>query len=106
MAEVTHIMDRGLIGTWSSLEAGISQVKYQVLVTDGRPSVSAIDGYDNEQAEVSDIRWDSRARELHFTCYWTSTGRFAKCRFQLDGENTVRFTYQYTDHELLVRGDA
>ncbi len=106
MADNTHIMDIGLVGIWSSHEDEASQVKYQVAVIDGHPIISATDGYDNENAEVSDVRWDSRTRELHFTCYWSSTGRLAKCRFLRNGENTVHFTYQYTDHELLVRSDA
>ena len=99
-------MDSGLVGTWSSHEDQISLVRYQVAITDGHPSVSAVDGHDDEQAEVSDVRWDSKTRELLFTCYWPSTGRLAKCRFLRGGANTVHFTYQYTDHELLVRSDA
>ena len=104
--EVSHFMDQSLIGSWSSHEGESSQVTYRVTVVNGEPRVAAIDGHDGEVAEVSDVRWAPRAYELLFTCYWSSTGRLAKCRFMRTAENTVRFTYQYTDHELLVRGDA
>jgi hypothetical protein len=105
-AQVSHIIDSDLVGVWSSHEGDVSQVRYQVEILNGRPCVHAVDGYDNEHAEVSDVRWDSKTRELKFTCYWSSTGRLAKCRFARAGANTVQFVYQYTDHELLVRSDA
>lgn len=105
-AHVSHIIDSDLVGMWSSHEGEVSQVQYQVEILDGRASVRAVDTYDDELAEVSDVRWDSKTRELLFTCYWSSTGRLVKCRFARAGTNTVRFVYQYTDHEILVRSDA
>jgi hypothetical protein len=106
MSQISHVIDSDLVGVWCSHEGEISQVQYRGEIVEGSPSVHAVDAYDNEQAEVTEVRWDSKTRELLFTCYWSSTGRLAKCRFAHAGKNTVRFMYQYTDHELLVRSDA
>jgi hypothetical protein len=106
VSEVVGFLDPSLIGTWASLQGEVSQVRYHVTVSGGSPCVAAIDENDGEAAEVSDVRWNARTYELLFTCYWPSTGRLAKCRFMRNPNNTVHLTYQFTDHEILVRRDA
>lgn len=92
-----------LIGTWHSLEETLSVIEYSVHCTVNGFSVVAVDSYDGENGEVSNVEWNDEKQELKFCCYWASSGRYSKCKFLLYSQDKVEFTYTYTDHEILVR---
>jgi hypothetical protein len=92
-----------LLGTWCSLEDTLSVTKYTVDFCNGAFVVTAVDSYDGEFGEVSSVEWNAQKMVLSFACYWSSSGRYAKCRMHLFADDKVQFTYTYTDHETLVK---
>ncbi len=64
-------------------------------------TVSAIDEYDDEVAEVSKVSFESDM--LHFTLYWPSTGRQTNYRFLLQSKKAVSVTYTYTATEIWLK---
>jgi hypothetical protein len=91
-----------LAGTWITADEYGSDVEYIVTQVGKDMMVEAVDTHDGERAEIRDIEWDGDIA-LSFSAYWSSTGRFAKCKFSLSSENRVHFTFTYTDHETLHR---
>ena len=103
---MSNATNHPLVGTWHSLEDWPSEVHYTISFEDGTFSVTAIDTYDNEIGQVYDVQWEENSNTLHFCCYWESSGRFSKCRLSSFADGKADFTYQYTDHEILVRIDT
>lgn len=97
---------KGLVGTWYDQQEILSSVEYTVTATENGYAVTAIDTYDSESGEVSEVVWEQEVGTLKFSCYWPSSGSYSKCKFHQFTENKVEFTYTYTDHEILVRKDA
>ncbi len=91
-----------LVGTWVNGDEYATDVEY--IISRHKSDlfeVRALDRYDNEEAEIYDIKWDGEV--LAFAAYWNSTGRLSKCRFKAVSQNRVSFTYTYTDNEMLHR---
>lgn len=92
-----------LLGTWCSLEDTLSVTEYTVDFCNDAFVVTAVDSYDGELGEVNTVEWNDQKMELSFACYWSSSGRYSKCRMHLFAEDKVQFIYNYTDHEILVK---
>lgn len=89
------------LGTWVGPDEYAAEVEYTVSESSGRLLVEAVDPSDGEAAEVSDVQL--RQAELSFAALWPSTGRLARCRFELVSPGEVRLTFTFTDHARLVR---
>ena len=100
---MSNSTEHPLVGTWRSLEDMLSDVQYTVAFKDGMFSVAAVDSYDGEIGQVHGVEWNESNSTLNFCCYWESSGRFSKCRLSLISDGKANFTYQYTDHEILVK---
>jgi hypothetical protein len=100
---MSDLKNKKLVGAWCSLDEISSYVQYKIDISNESFTVEALDTYDNEKGEISNIVYNSDKCELDFCCYWASTGRYTKCRFHLIEDDRVNFTYTYTDHEILIR---
>jgi hypothetical protein len=98
-----NLKNNKLIGLWRSLDEVSSYVQYKIDVLNESFTVEAIDSYDSEKGEISNIVYNSDKNELEFCCYWASTGRYTKCHLHQFDDDKVNFTYTYTDHEILIR---
>src|ERR1043166_8084975 len=92
-----------LLGTWKSVDEWSTNVEYTIRKKNGTYSVTAIDTYDNEKADIFEENWDKKKGVFSFAGYWNSTGRFMRCRIQLIAKDKIDFTYTYTDSEPMIR---
>jgi hypothetical protein len=90
-----------LIGTWVNGEEYETDVEYIVSAAGEGFAVRAVDRFDAENGEVSDVKWDGNV--LSFAVHWNSTGRFVKARFHAISPNRVDFTYTFTQQEMWHR---
>jgi hypothetical protein len=67
-------------------------------------TVRAIDRFDGEEGEVSDVKWDGTA--LSFAVHWKSTGRLVKARLHAISPNRVDYTYTFTQQEMWHRKET
>jgi hypothetical protein len=93
--------EHSLVGTWASADEFDSHVEYVISSRSNGFAVRAIDSFDGEEADIFEVNWDGEA--LTFATHWNSTGRFARCRFLVQSNDHVDFTYTYTDQALLHR---
>lgn len=92
---------RRFIGTWVGPDEYTAEVEYTVAERGGLLSVSARDPSDGETAEVSDVTVSGNC--LRFRALWSSTGRVADCKLQVEADREAMLTFTYTDHARLVR---
>ncbi len=76
-----------LIGTWVNGDEYVSEIEVEVFPVGEGFGVRAVDGYDGEEAEVYDVKWNGEA--LSFATHWPSTGRFVKVRLLAISRNRV-----------------
>ena len=92
-----------LVGTWRGVDEWSTNIEYTIRRVKGTYSVTAIDTYDNEKANIYEEKWDKKKGIFSFAGYWNSTGRFMRCRIQLTAKDKIEFTYTYTDSETMIR---
>jgi len=92
-----------LVGTWKGVDEWSTNVEYTIRRKKGAYSVTAVDMYDNEKADIFEERWERKKGILSFAGYWNSTGRFMRCRIQLTATDKIEFTYTYTDSKIMIR---
>ncbi len=97
----TNNQQHPLVGTWVSADEFASDVEYLISAKGDGLTVRAINKNDSEEADIFEIQWDGEI--LTFAAHWNSTGRFARCRFLLQSQDLVDFTYTYTDSDVLHR---
>jgi hypothetical protein len=90
-----------LIGTWFNADEYETDVEYIVSATRKWFAVRAVDRYDGEEGEVSEVKWDGDV--LSFAVHWNSTGRFIKARLLAISPNRVEYTYTFTQQEMWHR---
>lgn len=89
-----------LVGTWVSGE-DFDDVAITVSRAGSKFRVSVIDTFDDEQAEVYDVKWDGRT--LTYAAHWESTGRFVKARLQALSDGAIDYCYTYSKQETWHR---
>ena len=95
-----HRHIRLLVGTWICTD-GMSDVAYTIKYRAGKITVTGIDGYDGEKAEIQDVAWVPRRTALRFSAHWPSTGRFVKYEFKvLPDPLRVGVSYTYSAQEI------
>jgi hypothetical protein len=82
---------------------GAPTFEYTIRMRKGRYSITAIDTFDNEKADIYEEKWDKKNGIFSFACHWNSTGRFMRCRILLTAKDKIEFTYTYTDSETMIR---
>ena|ERR1700742_2702773 len=93
-----------LVGSWVSGTEYGSEIEFIVTSHGTGFKVRAIDRYDDEIADVFEVKWDGLV--LSFATHWNSTGRFLRCRFEAVAKNEVSYTYTYTANETWHRKSA
>ena len=93
-----------LVGSWVSGTKYGSEIEYIVTSHGTGFRVRAIDRYDEEVADVFEVKWDGDV--LSFATHWNSTGRFLRARLQAVAKNEVSYTYTYTENETWHRKSA
>ena len=93
-----------LIGTWVNGDEYETDVEYTVSATRTGFAVRAVDRFDGEKGEVSDVKWDGNT--LSFAVHWNSTGRFVKARLLAISPNRVDYTYTFTQQEMWHRKES
>ena len=93
-----------LVGSWVSGTEYGSEIEFIVTSHGTSFKVRAIDRYDDEVADVFEVKWDGEV--LSFATHWNSTGRFLRCRLQAVAKNEVSYTYTYTANETWHRKSA
>jgi hypothetical protein len=89
-----------LVGVWRPVDP-FSDIEVRIARKGNRYVVSAVDTDDDQAAKVYDLSYDGES--LHFSLYWSSTGRFAKYQFRLVEENMMGVTFTYTSQEYWQR---
>ena len=74
-----------LVGKWVSGTESGSEIEYTITSRASGFRVRAVDRYDDEVADVFEIKWDGRV--LSFGTLWNSTGRFLRCRLEAVTKN-------------------
>jgi len=90
-----------LIGTWINGDEYETGVEYIVSAAGRGFAVRAVDRFDGEKGEVSDVKWDGNV--LSFAVHWNSTGRFVKARLLAISPNRVDYIYTFTQQEMWHR---
>jgi hypothetical protein len=90
-----------LVGTWVNGDEYETDVEYIVSAAGKGFTVRALDRFDGEKGEVSDVKWDGNV--LSFAVHWNSTGRFVKARLLPISPNRVDYTYTFTQQETWHR---
>lgn len=67
----------------------------------GRFQVKVVDRYDDERADVYDVKWDGE--ELTFAAHWPSTGRLVKTGLRALTHDAVNYRYTYSEQETWHR---
>ena len=93
-----------LVGSWVSGTEYGSEIEYIISSRSTGFTVRAIDRYDDEIADVLEVKWDGQV--LSFATHWNSTGRFLRCRLEAVAKNEVSYTYTYTANETWHRKSA
>ena len=93
-----------LVGSWVSGTEYGSDIEYIVTSHGTGFRVRVIDRYDEEVADVFEVKWDGEI--LSFATHLNSTGRFLRVRLQALAENEVSHTYTYTEMEIWQRKPA
>jgi hypothetical protein len=92
-----------LVGTWKGIDEWSTNVEYTIRRRKGTYSITAIDTFDNEKADIYEEKWDKKNEIFSFAGHWNSTGRFMRCRIHLIAKDKIEFTYTYTDSEMMIR---
>lgn len=90
-----------LVGTWLNGHEYETDVEYVVSAAGKGFAVLALDRFDGEKGEVSEVKWDGNV--LSFAVYWNSTGRFVKARLLPISPNRVDYTYTFTEQQMWHR---
>jgi len=97
MESVTPLLSRHvLIGTWRDSDHEIgSSIRFTVAASGAGFSVRAVDTYDGEELQISDVRWNGHV--LHFTCLVPSTGRLTNYEMEGRSPSEVVLRIAYTE---------
>ncbi len=90
-----------LVGIWINSDECKTDVEYHVSAAGKGFAVRAVDRFDGEKGEVSNVKWDKDV--LSFAIHWNSTGRFVKARLQSISPNRVDYKYTFTQQEMWQR---
>jgi hypothetical protein len=84
------------VGRWKSVDPWQTEVLFEITEIDGACHVRAVDGSDDEEAEIYELRLSRES--LMFAAHWSS-GQFTKYRLRRLGEHVEAvFTYTGTTH--------
>jgi hypothetical protein len=93
-----------LCGVWRYFEEDSDdyyRAEYKISVSNGEFQVSAIDGSDGEEFEISDVSWNGVS--LSFHSYVPSTARCGISQLRYVGNGKVEFLFTFTVREIWGR---
>ena len=99
--DITYITAKHpLVGVWQGTEDD-ARAQYTITATGGGFSVSAVDIYDGEKFEISNVKWDGKF--LTFDSYMESTGRRGKNSFCITSNDQIEVTFTFTETYIWQR---